>query len=277
MSGGAGPARRAVDFAQTNTIIQPDGRAEMHPADGLSPTTSAAVEMAEAAQAGEIPAEPEPEPTPAVDPIPPSGPPPNPPAPPAAAAAAPEPNNNNNGLPRAFSAVPPVAPPPAVAAAAAAAAAPANPGPGAPGQNFYPPVFPPIGRRAQATMPNPGAPIIIMNPGPVQPQQNMAFVNASQQQPPFLLVNPPLVAPCVPPPQPGNTGSWCYPSQSPFWPGQSHWQHTSPPSQLYVQEQGYVAEPGYVMTYPNVVQQNPAPQVQYYVNGSTGPFAYYRM
>lgn len=54
-----------------------------------------------------------------------------------------------------------------------------------------------------------------------QPQQPMTFVvanNNPQQQPqpqpqpdqPFLWVNPPMVAPSVPAPQPGNnTGSWC--------------------------------------------------------------------
>ncbi|KAI6090490.1 hypothetical protein F4821DRAFT_19327 [Hypoxylon rubiginosum] len=203
----AAPAR-AVNFARTNTIIQPDGRAEMQPtnASATRPDADEVIELAEAAAAGEIP-EPAPEAIPSVDPIPPSGPPPNPPAPPAAAAAAaPEPNNNNNGLPPALNAAPPAAPPPA------AAAAPANPGVGAPGQNIYPRVVsqvaPPFGRRAQAAASNPGAPIIIMNPAPAQPQQNMTFVNANQQQP-FLWVNAPMVAPSVPAPQPGNTGSWC--------------------------------------------------------------------
>lgn len=143
---------RAVGFARTRTIIQPNGSIEMQPADNPPRTAAEVVEVAEEeeAQHGSLP---EHKPTPAVEAIPPSGPPPNPPAP-SAAAAAPEPDDNNAS----FSVSPP----------AAAAVAPPNPATGAPAQNPYPRVVshiaPPVGARAQAAMTNTGAPIIIMNP-----------------------------------------------------------------------------------------------------------------
>ncbi|OTA95050.1 hypothetical protein M434DRAFT_394105 [Hypoxylon sp. CO27-5] len=131
----------------------------------------------------------------------------------------------------------------------------------------------------------------------------MAFPAGINPNQPYLLVNPPLVAPSVPPPQPGNTGSWCYPSQSPFWAGAAANQTTPPPQfymadqtyvaqpaatttvavgqpnpapQMYVAEQAYVAQPAFIATpAPAPVQQQQQPQVQYYVNGSMGPRVYY--
>ncbi|KAI0144143.1 hypothetical protein F4776DRAFT_461491 [Hypoxylon sp. NC0597] len=72
---------------------------------------------------------------------------------------------------------------------------------------------PPIGASARAAMAQMNQPTYIIlggAPAPA-PAQNMAFAGANPNQPnqPYLLVNPPLVAPSVPPPQPGNTGSWC--------------------------------------------------------------------
>lgn len=61
-----------------------------------------------------------------------------------------------------------------------------------------------------------------------------------------------------------------YPRQSPFWAGARQSQ-TTPPQHFYA-EQGYVSEPVYLVPVNNT---QPTPQVQYYVNGSTGPLVYY--
>ncbi|KAI1211637.1 uncharacterized protein F4807DRAFT_396781 [Annulohypoxylon truncatum] len=205
---------------------------------------------------------------------PPPGPPPNPPATPAAAAPEPDPQP-----PRACNCDTPGA----TGQDPAAESTPNNPAaseahPGNQQQTYHPRVVshivPPIGPHAAAAMGHQQQrPIYILSSAPGQaPPQNAAFSGVNSNQP-YLWVNPPLVAPSVPPPPQGNTGSWCYPSQSPFWAGASANQ-TNPPPQFYVAEQGYVAQPTYVAT---TTQQAPqqTPQVQYYVNGTTGPIVYY--
>ncbi|KAI0885483.1 uncharacterized protein GGS22DRAFT_199786 [Annulohypoxylon maeteangense] len=201
-----------------------------------------------------------PAPVPAAAAPPPSGPPPNPPTTPAAAAPEPEPEP-----PRACS---------CCVEGATDSDSSAEHTPETPDASAAPPqnqqqtqhprvvshIAPPIGARAAAAMGN-------QRP---QPLYFLSSAPAPAQAPaqPYLWVNPPLVSPSIPPPPQGNTGSWCYPSQSPFWAGASAAQ-TNPPPQFYVAEQAYVAQPAYVAT----VQQ--MPQVQYYVNGTTGPFVYY--
>ncbi|KAI2625708.1 hypothetical protein GGR54DRAFT_637487 [Hypoxylon sp. NC1633] len=169
--------------------------------------------------------------------------------------------------------------------AAEAAAGPAAAGPTTAGDPSS--RGPPIGRRARAAMearPYPGVGYIFNCPGPMW-YESIPRHNAAHQYvgpPPMLWVNPPLVAPSVPAPIPGNTGSWCYPRQSPFWAGSLASQTNPPPGlfnqghQLYshgqqVHSQGY-GQTEYYLLDPS----GNAHRVQYILNGSTGPILCYQ-
>ncbi|KAI1462613.1 hypothetical protein F4805DRAFT_3384 [Annulohypoxylon moriforme] len=260
-----GNAAGRVRFADLSDVQNNDGSTFQQPLSSPPPFTFTAGDTQQQ--------QPLPGSEPATAAPPPSGPPPNPPTTPAAAAPEPEPQPSRActcgvaGATEQSSAAEPTPETPAASAAP----------PGGQQQQTYHPrvvshIAPPIGARATAAMGNQRQPIYVLNSAPAQaPPQNPAFVARNANQP-YLWVNPPLVAPSVPPPPQGNTGSWCYPSQSPFWAGASANQ-TNPPPQFYVAEQAYVAQPTYVATTQQAPQQ--MPQVQYYVNGTTGPFVYY--
>ncbi|KAI0179287.1 hypothetical protein GGR52DRAFT_299042 [Hypoxylon sp. FL1284] len=213
------PRDRAVGFASTRVIIQPDGRTEMEPANVSSSSITEVDETAEATVVDQAP-EPNAEAAPTVEAPPPGGPPPNPPTTPAAAAA-PEPDDNSHRSPPLGTAAPSA---------------------GAHTQN-HPPLGPPIGARQRAAMANAGAAFVVVNPYH-QPQHSAGVFDPQQ---PFLWVNAPMVAPSVPPHPPGNTGSWCHPRQSPFWARQPPTPYTSSQPQVYVQEQAYIAQLGYIL------------------------------
>ncbi|KAI0108362.1 hypothetical protein F4814DRAFT_55138 [Daldinia grandis] len=267
----------SVRFSTFAVVQHPDGTTSQQPTN-LPPSSPPQPPMSDP---------PQPEPDPAVAAAaaaaaapPPGGPPPNPPVI-SAAAASPDPNQN--------AAFPPFIP---LFSASTQPAATVYPPFNPPGMSN---IVPPIGPGAGPAIPNfGGSPVIILSgtpaPAPASTQaapfSNMN-VNSQQQQQqqyqqqqPYLWVNPPMVAPSVPAPQPGTQGSWCYPSQSPFWAGALADQTNLPP-QFYTAEQAYVAEPAYIVGAapqpppPPPPPPPPSPQVQYYVNGTTGPFVYY--
>ncbi|KAI0009921.1 hypothetical protein F4779DRAFT_639873 [Xylariaceae sp. FL0662B] len=267
---------RAVSFAEMTAVRLPDGTTAHAPTHGAAPAhTSMPSLPPQPINTGS----PQPLPAPAE---PPSSPPRNPPVATAAAPAPGEPNPSgfetaaSSPAPPVTPAVtPPVTPPVAPPAEAPPAEAPPS-GPldeppsslpnatpsGPPPAN--PPFAPPNGPYAH---PPPAPPIMIMS-GP----QNVTILNSGPR--PFLWVNAPVVTSSMPPPQP-NSGSWCYPMQSPFWAGTSHLL-TSPPAP---QPQVYIAEPAYVAENTYVVYggSQPQPQTQtYYVSGGSGPIIYYQ-
>ncbi|KAI1105350.1 hypothetical protein F4804DRAFT_331424 [Jackrogersella minutella] len=237
-----------VHFSNMTTVQHPDGTTSQQP------TASAP-----AATASTLGNTPQPDLAAAAAAPPPSGPPPPPTTP--AAATAPEPQPNRQGT--SYASVGAVSAGEATPQMPAASSAPAMDHP-----RVVSHIAPPIGAlaaaAAAAAMANQHFIILQGAPSPA-PTQNVAYAGANTNQP-FLWVNPPLVAPSVPAPQPGNTGSWCYPRRSPFWAGELASQ-TNPPPQFYMAEQGYVAQPAYVASRVATLQQ--VPQVQYYVNGST--------
>ncbi|KAI1806083.1 hypothetical protein F4811DRAFT_551276 [Daldinia bambusicola] len=244
----------SVKFSNVAAVQHPDGTTSQQPTN-LPASSPPSSPMSEPIQL---------QPDPAGGSPPSGGPPPPPPVVPAAAAPDPNPNPNN--------AFPPVAPP--FGLPVATSAQPVGilyPVPNPP--HIVPNIAPPVGPGSSPAIPNfgGGPPVVILNnapapaPPPVAPFPN-ANANPQQQQQPYLWFNPPLVAPSVPPPPPSTQGSWCYPSQSPFWAGASANQ-TNPPPQFYTAGQAYVAEPAYIVgAAPQQQQQQqppppPTPQI----------------
>ncbi|KAL7623201.1 hypothetical protein AAE478_006882 [Parahypoxylon ruwenzoriense] len=230
---------RSVSFNNMTAVRLPNGTVTQEPINIPLSSASATTNMEPTQTQNQQQSQPAAAAAPAAA-QPPPVPPQNPPPPVAAAPESGDPNNDDSD--------PAPSPDPI----------PARPAP--------PTIAPPVGARERAAAQQR---FLVMGG---LPGQNVVFQNPSNA--PFLLVNPPLVAPSVAPPPPGNTGSWCYPSQSPFFTGTSHLL-TNPPSQAPAPPV-YVTEPVYVVNgAPQPQRQTQPQQVHYYVNGTTGPFLYY--